>query len=232
MSLATPSIVNGSSLAHAPPPPHPDRSSGDFCNAPMDRQPQAPRRSISPVHRTKKERNETKKVDNHGGKHSIDNDLEYISHLYGDDGNPDTIGEAESSEYGVAGQGRDVFFDMPPTPPLRHIHEHVEDGSPYRLFGKKKHEYDRTRRPARSSMKKPNSKNRNINSIDNSLHNKKDVSRGIIRNHSADGTEDTRRGSGTLHSVRMRGSITPVNVDSPSNLKKLSPLRRSSQRSN
>lgn len=180
----------------------------------MDRQPQAPRRSISPVQRrptteegidtTLKSANINLDVD---GESTVDEDLEYIAKLYGGD----FVGEESepdvSSCLRTSRASPDAGPELPPPPPLRHI---TEDESTNEKFGKLKHDYDRNAEPKRSSMRQADSKARNVNSIDNSQHIKKEISRGVTRNHSADGTEDTRRGSGSLHSVRMRGSIYPV----------------------
>jgi len=193
----------------------------------MDRQPQAPRRSISP--RRLPENDTTIRTTNadidffDGDDDSLEEDLDFINRIYGsddsdDDSDEESRAEDECSEYIMAAPAspRIPAFAMPPPPPpslpppLRHIDPHQHDKSPYRLFGKTKHEYDRTRQPQRSALRNPNSKNRNINSIDNSNGKKKAVTRGVSRHNSADGTEDTRRGSGNLHSIRMRGSIYPI----------------------
>jgi hypothetical protein len=136
---------------------------------------------------------------------TVDEYVDFVSKLHesGDAG--------ESEEFFLSSSGLTPRISLnapPPPPPLRHINEN--DTSPFNKSGKSRLDYDKSRKPQKSSMRKPNSKNRNIHSIDNTQHGKSDVTRGISRNHSADGTEDTRRGSGSLHSVRMRGSIYPV----------------------
>jgi hypothetical protein len=251
MSLATPSVINGSSIVA----PAPDRSNCNFnidddndndndndesnqnvhnttsartletVTLPMDRQPQAPRRSISPVQRWeptngKDTTNKAANIDNINSHDSDDEsdigeDLLFISQLYGSNGScgEDKEAEGDCSEYNNiimnARASTKVSFSMPPPPPLRHINEE-DNSSPSQSNSKTKHGYDRTRQPQRSSIRKPNSKNRNIHSVDNVHHNKTEISRGISRNHSAHGTKDTIRGSGSLHSIRMRGSIYPV----------------------
>jgi len=183
----------------------------------MDRQPMAPRRSISPVQRrppTEKKDTTLKSSNTYKNdtESTVDEDLEFLAQLYG--GDQYGIEDQESN----GGQEEDEFPDyllssrlsfnmMPPPPPLRHISEH-EHSSPNQSSDINKHIYDRNRKPQRSALRKAN--NRNRHSIDNSEHKSKDFTRGIGRNHSADGTEDTRRGSGSLQAVRMRGSIYPV----------------------
>ena len=232
MSMATPSVLTGSSIVapdrnkieddeskssnvvrNATP-----RNSGSNQSITMDRQPMAPRRSISPVHRRPPEDGNDATIkatntslddnaDDSDGDSTIDEDLEYIAKLYGGDAFcADNEAKADCLEYLMTGGvSPKTSFALPPPPPLQHINEN--DSSP---FSKTKHDYDSTRQPVRSSMRKPNSKARNMHSIDNSQHKSDSISRGVSRNHSADGTEDTRRGSGSLHSVRMRGSIYPV----------------------
>ncbi len=226
MSLATPSVLPAVPPAPAGNKIDDDKSNNDVLNSSvrsldgsfnMDRQPQAPRRSISPVPRRKTPEepigttNLTNQSDSDGdstvdGDSTMDEDLEYIARLYGADftieEEPDED-EAENNFNYPCRPGVDAGPDSPPPPPLRHVTE--DENSPCQ---KKKHDYDGTKEPKRSSMRKANS--RNVNSIDNSQHRSKEITRGVTRNHSADGTEDTRRGSGSLHSVRMRGSIYPV----------------------
>ena len=184
----------------------------------VDRQPQAPRRSISPVQRrppmedgidtTQKSANSCfNSNDSDGESSTVDEDLEYIAQLYGQD----FVGEESKPDVGsclrTSRASPDPGPELPP-PPLRHITEY--ESSPDQKFGKTKHDYDKTREPTRSAMRKPNTKSRNVNSIDNTQHRNNEIVRGVTRNHSAEGTDDTRRGSGSLHSVRMRGSIYPV----------------------
>lgn len=184
----------------------------------MDRQPRAPRRSISPVQRRPEEGSDdtlksantnTTTIDSEGENQTVDEDLEYIAKLYGGD---NYVADECSSESDLASTllrttraSPDVCEELPPPPPLRHITE--DDDSP---DAKIKHDYDGTRAPARSAMRKPNSKTRNANSIDNSQHRSREIIRGVGRNHSTDGTNDTRRGSGSLHSIRDRGFLMPV----------------------
>jgi len=207
---------------------------------PMDRQPQAPRRSVSPpVQRHRASSSEGKDDTlksaniNHNFNNSYDSadesvvgeDLLFISQLYGGNSNgEDKDGDAGCSELNTNNRGSStrISFELPPPPPLRHIHEEDDDNismssSQSQSHSKKtkKHDYDMTRQPQRSAMRKPNhskkKNHRNVHSIDNVHHIHKnpslieEISRGISRNHSADGTKDTR-----LHSVRMRGSIYPV----------------------
>jgi len=240
MSRATPSVLNG--LSKVVPAPgtniiDKDRSMKDDSNVSsralmstmgrLDRQPQAPRRSISPrrnhrdeAHTTLKATNASDKFYDSDGDHSVDNDSEFIEKQFGSLCHivEHSVGEADFSEYDTkpapASPERPLYTMAPPPPahppPMRHFKEDKQENSLYRLFGKKKFEYDKSQKPRKSSMRKPNSDNRNMHSIDNHKATKKDITRGISRNHSADGTEDTRRGSGSLHSVRMRGSIYPV----------------------
>lgn len=183
----------------------------------MDRQPQAPRRSVSPVQRRPKEEIDatlksanTTNMDSEGENNTVDEDLEYIAKLYGGD---NYVADDCSSDSDLASTllkttraSPDVCDELPPPPPLRHITE--DESSPN---GKIKHDYDGRRAPARSAMRKPNSKTRNANSIDNSQHKSREIKRGVGRNNSTDGTEDTRRGSiGSLHSIRNRGFVLPV----------------------
>ena len=152
---------------------------------------------------------------------SLESDYEFSEQQFGSIGHfgDHGVGEADSSEFDTmsapASPEHSSYAMTPPPPPIppppmRRFDEEKHERSLYRLFGKKKYEYDRSLKPPKSALRKPNSENRNIHIIDNHKSTKKDVTRGISRNHSADGTEDTRRGSGSLHSVRMRGSIYPV----------------------
>jgi len=173
---------------------------------------------MSPVHRRsppeEKEIDTTQKASNRNFQYSSDDECTELGEdfecIYRNFDGEDDDSAINSDEYNTnCSEFSGISFAMTPLPPppLRHINEHdtLPYGNPMM-----RHDYDRTRKPQRSALRKPNSKSRNVNSIDNSKHSKKKASRGITRNHSDDGTDYARRGSGSLHAIRMRGSLIPI----------------------
>jgi len=146
---------------------------------------------------------------NQGDDSSLEDDLDFIDRTFGNNGS--NIEEEKSEDPIVNTLASVVATDMSaisldvPKPPQQA--PRLEARGRYRKsisdmtdFGSLKYDYDGNRKPRRSSMKKPN----------NTRRLSCPISRGIGHIHSMEGTEDTRLGSESLHSVRIRGSLVPV----------------------
>lgn len=195
----------------------------------MDQQPELPiRRPLTPPRSTKNGGNGNAAAadaatdeDNEG---SLEEEMDFINKTYGDNGssNNNSISPAAAATSDEEDDKHDknptnvtsvAFATSPvsvPIPIHKQQQQQQQTTNSTSLCGQK-YDYNPTRKPRRSSLKPPNNSNNNKSRNTRRSPNTPPTHRGVSRVKSTDGTNDTRRGSlGTVHNVRMRGSIYPV----------------------